>query len=296
MDGTPDNDHGANSANALQSMLLQSNGREIFLLPAWPEDWDVSFKLHAAFNTTVECEYREGRIQSLKVTPESRCADIVDMSSLENRIRTLVSVACADRNYLFDLPPMLDSQPKPGKTTGAWLEKYGESVADVRAAPWPGCVFRDKILYVHKLDGSEIVAPPVPATLVSSKLLTGKNEKPDTILKLEYDRSLEQFAMAAPSQHSLTAGKTPANGELDIGRPMTFERIELTIENPGYRRGQGHSFALDAMQSDGSWKTVFRGVVYGSIFSKRFEPVTAQRVRLSTGATVRRFDLFPPGQ
>ena len=45
MDGTPDNDHGANSVNALQSMLLQSDGRKIYLCPAWPEDWDVSFKL-----------------------------------------------------------------------------------------------------------------------------------------------------------------------------------------------------------------------------------------------------------
>ena len=86
----------------------------------------------APFNTTVECVYGEGRVQSLKVTPSSREADIVDMSSLENRIRTLVDVACADRNYLFDLPPMLDGQPKPGKTTGAWLEKYGESVTVLR--------------------------------------------------------------------------------------------------------------------------------------------------------------------
>ena len=130
------------------------------MLPAWPEDWDVSFKLCAAGNTTVECEYRDGRVQLLQVTPSSRKADIVDMSSLENRIRTLVGVACADRNYLFGLPPMLDGQPKPGKTTEAWLKKYGESVTDVRAAPWPGCVFRDKVLYAHKLGGGERVPPP----------------------------------------------------------------------------------------------------------------------------------------
>ena len=43
----------------------------------WPEDWDVSFKLRAPSNTTVECEYRDGRVQSLKVIPESRRADIV---------------------------------------------------------------------------------------------------------------------------------------------------------------------------------------------------------------------------
>ena len=52
----------------------------------------------ATFNTTVECVYRNGKVQSLKVTPESRRADIVDLSTPEHRIRTLVEVACADRN------------------------------------------------------------------------------------------------------------------------------------------------------------------------------------------------------
>jgi len=296
MDYTPDNDHGANSANALQSMLLQSDGKKIYLLPAWPEDWDVSFKMHAAFNTTVECVYRDGRVQSLKVSPRSRKADIVDMSSLDNRIRTLVSVACSDRNYLFGLPPMLDGLPKPGKTTGSWIKKYGESVTNVRAAPWPGSVFRDNVLYVHKLGGGKIEPPQVPATLVSSKYLTGMNETPDTILKLEYDRSLEQFALAAPSQGSFTAGKTLNSGELDIGQTVTFERIELTIENPGHRRGQAHNFTLDVKQADGSWKTVFKGAVFGSVFSKRIDPVTARELRLKIDAPVKQFDLFPAGQ
>jgi len=34
MDYTPDNDHGAVSVNALQSMLLQGDGKRIYLLPA----------------------------------------------------------------------------------------------------------------------------------------------------------------------------------------------------------------------------------------------------------------------
>lgn len=292
MDYTPDNDHGANSANALQSMLLQSDGKKIYLLPAWPEDWDVSFKLHAAANTTVECIYREGRVQSLKVTPELRKADVVDMSTLENRVRTMVSVACSDRNYLFGLPAMLDGLPIPGKTTGPWLAKYGESLAG-RGGPWPGCVFRGNVVYVHMLDGS-IEPPVIPAGLVSSKYLTGKGEKPDTILKLEFDRPVDELALAAPALDSLTAGRRPARGEIDLGAPATFDRVEFTIDNPGYRRGHGCPFELQARQEDGSWRAILKGAVYGTIFSKRIDPVTTQCVRIVTSATVKSFQIFPP--
>lgn len=111
MDGTPDNDHGANGANVLQNMLLQSDGDQILLFPAWPEDWDVDFKLHASRNTTVDCIYRDGRVQLLTVTPSSRLANVIDLSTLENRIRNMVSVALCDYNYLFDVPPMLDGLP-----------------------------------------------------------------------------------------------------------------------------------------------------------------------------------------
>ena len=290
MDNTPDNDHGANSANALQSMLLQCDGRKIFLLPAWPEDWDVSFKLHAPSNTTVECVYRNGSVQSLKVIPESRRADIVDMSSLENRIRTLVGVASADRNYLFGLPPMLDGLPTPGKTTGPWLAKYGESLTGTKAGPWPGCVFRGNVIYQHMLDGP-LELPEIPAKLVKKTSLTDAGAKPDTILKLEYDKPVEEFALAAPSKDSLTAGGNATT--VDLGKPVTLERMELVIDNPGHRRGQGKPLTLQIEQADGAWKTVHSGQMFGSIYSWRFAPVQAQKLRVQVDAPVKRFDLFP---
>jgi hypothetical protein len=77
-DWVPDQDHGGVMMAALQRMLLQSEGEKIYLLPAWPKDWDVSFKLHAPGRTTVECTYRAGKIEQLKVTPESRRKDIVE--------------------------------------------------------------------------------------------------------------------------------------------------------------------------------------------------------------------------
>ena len=57
-------------------MLLQTDGRRIFLLPAWPKDWEVAFKLHAPGQTVIEGVYRLGRLQSLRVTPASRRADV----------------------------------------------------------------------------------------------------------------------------------------------------------------------------------------------------------------------------
>ncbi len=61
----------------LQAMLLQTEGDTIHLLPAWPPDWDVSFKLHAPRETVVECEVSGGRIRSLRVTPAERAKDVV---------------------------------------------------------------------------------------------------------------------------------------------------------------------------------------------------------------------------
>ncbi len=76
-DWLPDQDHGSNIMLTLQHMVLESTGDKIFLLPAWPADWNVKFKLHAPKNTTVEGVFRKGKLESLKVTPASRQKDVV---------------------------------------------------------------------------------------------------------------------------------------------------------------------------------------------------------------------------
>ncbi len=75
-DWIPDQDHGSNAILALQTMLMQAEGRVIRLLPAWPKGWDVDFKLHAPLNTTVEGTYRSGKLKRLVVTPAARAADV----------------------------------------------------------------------------------------------------------------------------------------------------------------------------------------------------------------------------
>lgn len=76
-DWTPDQCHGGVLMKAVQAMLLQSEGEKIFLLPAWPKEWNVDFKLHAPQQTFIEASVREGRIAQLRVTPDSRRKDIV---------------------------------------------------------------------------------------------------------------------------------------------------------------------------------------------------------------------------
>ena len=76
-DYMPDEDNGGNGENGLQLMLLQCEGQKMILLPAWPADWNVSFKLHAPQNTTIEGEVSGGKLVRVEVTPASRSADLV---------------------------------------------------------------------------------------------------------------------------------------------------------------------------------------------------------------------------
>jgi len=80
-DWTPDQDHGCVAMIALQRMLLQTDGRRILLLPAWPREWDVSFKLRAPFRTTLEGVYRGGKLEQLNVIPANRRKDTVNCMS-----------------------------------------------------------------------------------------------------------------------------------------------------------------------------------------------------------------------
>ena len=76
-DERPDQDNGGNGENGLQQMLIQSVGKKIYLLPAWPKAWRVQFKLHAPFGTTLSGFYDKGVITKLKVYPAFRRNDIV---------------------------------------------------------------------------------------------------------------------------------------------------------------------------------------------------------------------------
>ncbi|MDR6337803.1 hypothetical protein HNQ91_000825 [Filimonas zeae] len=76
-DWTPDHNWGGSGMIGLQEMLLQADGKKMYLLPAWPKDWPVECKLHAPYNTTVELSVTNGKVTRLQVTPESRRQDVI---------------------------------------------------------------------------------------------------------------------------------------------------------------------------------------------------------------------------
>ncbi len=75
-DWTPDHNWGGSAMIGLQDMLIQNDGKRILLLPAWPADWNVHFKLHAPYGTTVEAEVIDNTVKILNVFPKERKNDI----------------------------------------------------------------------------------------------------------------------------------------------------------------------------------------------------------------------------
>lgn len=78
-DWTPDQTHGGVIMKTLQSMIIQNDGENIYLLPSWPEDWNVEFKLYAPYETVIEGTYNDGQLIINKVTPEYRSENIIIM-------------------------------------------------------------------------------------------------------------------------------------------------------------------------------------------------------------------------
>ncbi|TVP82359.1 MAG: hypothetical protein EA353_00480 [Puniceicoccaceae bacterium] len=64
LDWIPDFDHGSNLLMGLQTMLLQSEGTQTHLFPAWPKHWNVKFRLHAPGQRIIEGAWQDGQAVS----------------------------------------------------------------------------------------------------------------------------------------------------------------------------------------------------------------------------------------
>jgi hypothetical protein len=79
-DWLPDHNWGGSGMTGIQEMLMAADPYDdgkIYLLPAWPKEWDVDFKLNAPQQTTVEASVRNGKLVELNVIPKSRENDVI---------------------------------------------------------------------------------------------------------------------------------------------------------------------------------------------------------------------------
>ncbi|MCP4378406.1 MAG: LamG domain-containing protein [bacterium] len=76
-DSCPDFDHFGSGSTALQRMLVQEAAGKILLLPAWPADWDVDFKLHLEKKTVISGKVVDGKLTGWSIEPATRRKDVV---------------------------------------------------------------------------------------------------------------------------------------------------------------------------------------------------------------------------
>jgi len=65
-------------SNALQYMLMQiadDSAQTIVLLPSWPCNWNVNFKLNGPLKTVIEGSVQSGKL-NYTVTPSSRAGNV----------------------------------------------------------------------------------------------------------------------------------------------------------------------------------------------------------------------------
>lgn len=187
-----------------------------------------------------------------------------------------------------------------------------------------------KVLAARVLGGGKAEVRQTPSRLEVS--VPKSDRRPiDAVVAIELDRSaLDLAAVEVPAAVSLAAGakasasnvyhKQPRYGpdkavdgssetrwatdagttsawlEVDLGQPKTFGRAAIRQAFPELNRVR--KFAIESWQ-DGQWKALYRGENLGAKFTTRFEPVTAQRVRLNIteaidGPTITEFQLFAP--
>ncbi|MCC6428857.1 MAG: hypothetical protein IT435_18805 [Phycisphaerales bacterium] len=89
-DWLPDQCHGGNVNLLLQLMLMQEVNGKICVLPAWPDDWNATFRLHATGQTVVEGRVHGGMLVDLDVQPRERMKDVrvMDASRLAPELRS----------------------------------------------------------------------------------------------------------------------------------------------------------------------------------------------------------------
>ena len=149
-------------------------------------------------------------------------------------------------------------------------------------------------IVVLNLDGP--AAEANPGKTASASLTTGKKATASNVYQKMAAYSPEKaFDDDEDTRWATDAGAHAAWLEVDLGKAETFDRAEID-EPAEYKRVQ--EFELQYKDGE-AWKTFHKGTAIGPKWTARFEPVTAQFVRLnivkaSEGPTILEFRLFAP--
>lgn len=147
-----------------------------------------------------------------------------------------------------------------------------------------------------QLDKPAIEIPPVSIPSLGGALTEGKKATVSNIYQnLDAFDGAKALDGEAESRWATEASTEECWLEVDLGKPETFDHAVLDeCVDFGVRVA---SFELQS-QDGGNWKTFFKGAEMGPRREVKFDPQTAQRVRLlihgQGGPTINEFQLFAP--
>ncbi|MFD0895717.1 alpha-L-fucosidase [Luteolibacter ambystomatis] len=159
---------------------------------------------------------------------------------LKTCLRSLIQAAGGNGNFLFNVSPKPDGTLEPEhverlKEMGAWMQANGESIYGTQGGPYMPAKHlvstrKVKTIYLHVLDWPEdtLTLPPLPAKVLSSRVLTGgevtlqqtdgglkiqipktDRKEIDTIIALEIDKPASDMTPIPVESHNvpITEGK-----------------------------------------------------------------------------------------
>ena len=73
--------------DTLRSMLIASTGKRVCVLPGWPLDRDVAFRVNSESGLGIEVAYTGGKLERLEVHPKQRTSEVFGIGPLEKKVR-----------------------------------------------------------------------------------------------------------------------------------------------------------------------------------------------------------------
>jgi alpha-L-fucosidase len=153
-------------------------------------------------------------------------------------------------------------------------------------------------IVVLELDKPAIEIAPITASVYGRSLTEGKPATASNVYQNNESFAATKAVDGDPATRWATDEATGSCWiEVDLGKPETFDRAMIDeCVDYGVRV---KAFELQRQDGD-NWVTFYKGQAMGRDHEVKFDPVTAQRVRLSLeakgGPTINEFQLFAPAE